>query len=56
MSAISAQLIAAFEALPANEKQAVAIEILRRLPPFDSGPLDDEDVAKAGDHLAAVIG
>ena len=55
MSAASAQLIAAFETLPADEKQVVAKEILRRMPPFDSGPLDDEGVAIAGDHLAAMF-
>jgi hypothetical protein len=49
------QIIAAFEALSANDKQLVAKEILRRLPPFDSGPLDDEQVALAGDQLAAIL-
>jgi hypothetical protein len=56
MSAVSAQLIEAFETLPADEKQVVAKEILRRLPPFDSGPLDGEDVAQAGDQIAAMLG
>ena len=55
MSAVSAQLIAAFETLPAEEKQVVAKEILRRLPPFDSGSLDDEVVAQAGDDLATML-
>jgi hypothetical protein len=55
MSAASAQLIAAFESLPAEEKQIVVKEILLRLPPFDSGPLADEEVALAGDHLAAML-
>jgi hypothetical protein len=55
MSAVAEKVIAAFESLPAEEKQAVAKEILRRLPPFDSGPLDDNDVALAGDQLAAML-
>ena len=53
MSTASAHVIAAYESLPAQEKQLVAKEILRRLPPFDSGPLDDEEVARAGDQMAA---
>ncbi len=55
MSAVAEEVIAAFESLPAEEKQAVVKEILRRLPPFDSGPLDDEDVALAGDQLAGSL-
>jgi len=55
MSAVAEKMIAAFESLPAEEKQAVAKEILRRLPPFDSGPLDDNEVALAGDQLAAML-
>jgi len=55
MSAVAEKVISDFESLPAGEKQAVAKEILRRLPPFDSGPLDDNDVALAGDQLAAML-
>jgi len=55
MSAVAEKVIAAFESLPAEEKQAVAKEILRRLPPFDSGSLDDNEVALAGDRLAAML-
>ena len=55
MSTASAQVIAAYESLPTQEKQLVVKEILRRLPPFDSGPLDDEQVARAGDQLAAAF-
>lgn len=55
MSAVAEKVIAAFESLPEDEKQAVVKEILRRLPPFDSGPLSDEDVALAGDQLAASL-
>ena len=37
------QLLEAFEALPANDKQALAVEVLRRTRevPFDSDPLTD---------------
>jgi hypothetical protein len=55
MSAVAEKVIAAFESLPAEEKQAVAKEILRRLPTFDSGRLDDNEVAHAGDQLAAML-
>ena len=55
MSSACAKLIAAYELLPVEEKQVVAKEILRRLPPFDSGPLNDEQVALAGDDLAATF-
>jgi hypothetical protein len=47
--------LAEFEALPAEEKHFFMKEVFRRLPPFDSGPLDDEDVARAGDELAALL-
>jgi hypothetical protein len=55
VSTETAQLIAAFEALPTEEKQAFVQELFRRLPPVDSGPLDDEDVARAGDEFAALL-
>jgi len=55
MSVVAEQVLAAFESLPAQEQQAVAKEIFRRLPPFDSGPLDDCEVALAGDQLAAML-
>ena len=55
MSAITIRLLAEFEALPAEEKQNFAKEIFRHLPPYDSGPLNDDDVARAGDELAALL-
>ena len=55
MSSTCAKLIAAYESLPADEKQVTVKEILRRLPPFDSGPLNDEQVALAGDQLATML-
>lgn len=55
MSAETAQLLAAFETLPAQEKQAFVKELFRRLPPYDSGPLEDEVAARAGDELAAML-
>ena len=55
MSSETAQLLAAFDALPVAEKQDFVAELFRRLPQFDSGPLDDGDVARAGDELAAML-
>jgi hypothetical protein len=42
-----------FDSLPANGKQAFAVEILRRTRdlPFDSRPLADEEIGKAGKAL-----
>jgi len=53
MSTETAQLLAAYETLPATEKEAFVRELFRRLPPYDSGPLDDATVALAGDEMAA---
>jgi hypothetical protein len=55
MSAETAALLTAFETLPLEEQQAFVKEIFRRLPPYDSGPLEDEVVARAGDELAALL-
>jgi hypothetical protein len=55
MSAASVRLIDAFESLPTEEKQIVLKEILLRLPPLDSGPFEDEQLARAGDDLATML-
>ena len=55
MSAETAELLASFDALPAAEKQTFVKELFRRLPPLDSGPLNDEVVAFAGDELATTL-
>jgi hypothetical protein len=47
MSRDSQALVEAFEHLPAEEKSALVDEILRRLLPFDSGPLADEEIGAA---------
>jgi hypothetical protein len=54
MSTATTALLAAFETLPEAEKQQFVIEVCRRARPHDSGPLDDELVAEAGDDLAAL--
>ena len=55
MSSQTAQLLEAFEALPENEKRAFTVQFLRRAAPFDSGPLDDSEVADAADRLLASL-
>lgn len=55
MSKNTAQLIVAFEKLPMVEKQIFVKEVFRRLPPIDSGALSEEEIAAAGDQLAALI-
>lgn len=56
MSTAATALLNAFELLPENEKQQLANELFRRVPPYDSGPLDDQVTARAGDDLAAMLG
>ena len=53
MSKHAFELLDAFEALPENDKQAFAIEVLRRTreSPFDSGPITDEEIGEAGRAL-----
>ena len=53
MSKETVDLLEAFEALPIDDKQAFAVEVLRRTRdmPFDSGPLSDEEIGEAGKAL-----
>jgi hypothetical protein len=53
MSSQIARLLEAFEALPDDEKRVFTLELLRRAVPFDSGPLDDAELAAAADELLA---
>ena len=57
MSRHAVQLLEAFEALPPNDKQAFAFEVLRRTRdvPFDSGPLIDEQIGDSGRTLCAFL-
>lgn len=55
MSKQAVELLNAFEALPPGDKQAFAIEVLRRTRelPFDSGSISDKDIGEAGRSLFA---
>jgi hypothetical protein len=44
-------LLDAFEHLPSEEKRAFTEEVLRRSLPFDSGPLQDEEIGAASATL-----
>lgn len=44
-------LLKAFEVLPVEEKRAFAEEVLRRSMPFDSGPIEDEEIGAASKAL-----
>jgi hypothetical protein len=55
MSNQAVELLNAFEALPPSDKQAFAIEVLRRTRdlPFASGPVSDEEIGQTGRSLFA---
>ena len=55
VSSRTAELLEAFEALPDEDKRALAHELLRRSLPFDSGPLEDAEIARASDDLFAAL-
>jgi hypothetical protein len=55
MSTETAQLLVAFDTLPPAEKDVFVRELFRRLPPVDSGLLEDDVLARAGDDLAAML-
>jgi hypothetical protein len=55
MSTTTNELLEAYEALPAQDKRAFTAEFLKRVIPFDSGPLDDEETAHAADQLLALL-
>jgi hypothetical protein len=51
MSRDTEALLDAFEHLPVEEKRAFTHEVLRRSLPFDSGPLEDEEIGAASAAL-----
>lgn len=51
MSRETQALLEAFEHLPAEEKRAFTDEVLRRSLPFDSGPLEDQEIGAASTAL-----
>jgi predicted metallopeptidase len=55
MSTATAKLLSEFEALPVEEKQEFVREVIQHLPAWDSGPLNDDVAAAAGDALSAML-
>lgn len=55
MSSQTAELLQAFEALPDEDKRIVTAELLRRALPFESGPLEDDETARAADQLLSIL-
>ena len=55
MSSQTAHLLESFEALPEDEKRVFTVEFLRRAMPFESGPLDDSEIADASDQVLTII-
>ena len=57
MSKQAGELLEAFDALPVGDKQAFAVEILRRTRdlPFESGPITDEEIGEAGKALFGLL-
>ena len=57
MSKQTVQLLEAFDALPPDDKQAFAVEILLRTRelPFDSGPITDDEIGEGGRALFAFL-
>lgn len=55
MSQRTSQLLEAFDALPTEEQRAFTAEFFRRAIPFDSGPLDDEETARAADEIFGML-
>jgi hypothetical protein len=51
MSRDTQALLDAFENLPVEERRVFTQEVLRRSLPFDSGPLDDEEIGAASAAL-----
>lgn len=51
MSRETQALLEAFEHLPAEERRAFTDEVLRRSLPFDSGPLEDQEIGAASTAL-----
>jgi hypothetical protein len=51
MSRETQALLEAFDRLPAEEKRAFTDEVLHRSLPFDSGPLEDEELGAASAAL-----
>jgi hypothetical protein len=55
MSRQTLSLLEAFEELPPEEKRVFTEEVLRRSLPYDSGPLDDDEIGSASSALFEML-
>jgi len=55
MSTETVQLIEAFKALPDSEKRVFTAEFWRLSIPFDSGPIEDDEIGLAGRALFVML-
>ena len=55
MSRKPVELLEAFEPLPEYEKRLLTAAFLRRTVPYDSGPFEDDEAARAADDILAIL-
>ncbi|MFN0105366.1 MAG: hypothetical protein ACKV2U_25175 [Bryobacteraceae bacterium] len=55
MSRQTVDLLETFEALPEDEKRVFTVVFLRRAASYDSGPLEDDEIARAADNIFAML-
>jgi hypothetical protein len=55
MSKEAAQLLEEFKELPEAEKRIFTAEFFRITLPFDSGPIEDDEIGQAGRSLFALL-
>jgi len=55
MSDASAQLLAAFDTLPATEQYELVTQLLRRTSALPDTPLSDDDLTSIGDDLFQML-
>lgn len=51
MNTLVQHLLESFDALPAADKHQAIVEILRRVPPADTGDLPESALVEAADNL-----
>lgn len=51
----AAQLLEEFKDLPESEKRIFTVEFFRLTLPFDSGPIEDDEIGQAGRTLFALL-
>jgi len=55
MTRQTAELLEGFDSLPNDEKRVFTAAILRRAAPYDSGPFEGREAARASDDLFPML-